>query len=43
MERGVGRITKAEAVKIGRAMGVAAINLMRFAGGSCSDIDVDDG
>lgn len=42
MERGVARLSKANASKIGRAMGVAAINLMPFAGGTCSNLDVDE-
>ena len=42
MERGVLRLPKGEAVKLGRAMGVAAINLIPFGGGTCSDLDVDE-
>jgi hypothetical protein len=42
MERGIIRLSRADAAKIGRAMGVAAINLMPFAGGTCSDLDVDE-
>jgi len=42
IERGVVRLTKTEAMKIGRAMDIAAINLLPHAGSSCADLDVDE-